>query len=122
MGDLKHMKVLLVDDDESIRTSMEYFFRKKTAVFKAVESAEIGIETLRDGGPVDIFIVDYKLPGMNGLSLLKIIRKQWPDALTVLVTAHGNPEIISKALRIGVDSFVQKPFTTRTIMDALKWA
>ncbi|MFH0728809.1 MAG: response regulator [Pseudomonadota bacterium] len=122
MGDLIDMKVLLVDDDPSIRTSMEYYFRKKTAVFKTVESAELGIEILRDIGPVDIFIVDYKLPGMNGLSFLKVAKQKWPNARCVLITAHSSPEIISKAFKVGVNTYIQKPFTTATMKDALRKA
>jgi DNA-binding NtrC family response regulator len=119
VSELLKMKVLLIDDDESIRTSMEYYFRKKTAVFKTVESAELGIEILRDIGPVDIFIVDYKLPGMNGLSFLKGVKQKWPNARCVLITAHSSPEMISKALSLGVKAFIQKPFTTKALMDAL---
>jgi|WetSurMetagenome_2_1015567.scaffolds.fasta_scaffold490367_2 DNA-binding NtrC family response regulator len=120
MGILKEMRMLLVDDDESIRISMGYYFKNKIGVFKAVESAERGMETIRDMGPVDIVIVDYKLPGRNGLSFLEIVKKKWPDALTILITAHSSADLKLKAMKIGVNAFIQKPFTTRAIMDALK--
>jgi DNA-binding NtrC family response regulator len=120
VDELKEMRMLLVDDDESIRTSMEYYFRNKTAVFNAVESAELGMEIIRDMGQMDIVIVDYKLPGRNGLSFLEIVKKKWPNALTILITAHSSAELKSKAIKIGVNAFIQKPFTTRAIMDALK--
>jgi DNA-binding NtrC family response regulator len=117
---LKKMKILLIDDDESIRISMEYFFKHKTAMFRAVESAELGMETLMAMGPVDIVIVDYKLPGMDGLSFLEIVKKNWPDILTVMITAHSNAELNLKAQKMGIDHFIQKPFTTRLILEALK--
>jgi DNA-binding NtrC family response regulator len=119
---LKKMKILLVDDDESIRISMEYFFRHKTAEFRVVESAELGMKTLVEGEPVDIVIVDYKLPGMDGLSFLEIVKKQWPNVLTVMITAHGNHELALNAKKMGVDHFIQKPFSTRVILEGLKCA
>ncbi|MFH0726448.1 MAG: response regulator [Pseudomonadota bacterium] len=120
MGDLKKMNVLLVDDDESIRISMAYFFKNKTAVFKAVESAELGLDIIRDMGQADIVIADYKLPGINGLSFLEIVRKKWPNTVTLLITAHSSAELKTKAMKIGVHAFIQKPFSAKAIMDALK--
>jgi DNA-binding NtrC family response regulator len=120
VDELKEMRMLLVDDDESIRTSMEYYFKNKTGVFKAVQSAELGMETIRDMGQVDIVIVDYKLPGRNGLSFLENVKKKWPNVLTVLITAHSSAELKSKAMEIGVNAFIQKPFTTKAIMNTLK--
>ncbi|MFH0725144.1 MAG: response regulator [Pseudomonadota bacterium] len=122
------MNVLLVDDDESIRISMAYFFKNKTAVFKAVERAELGLDIIRDMGQADIVIADYKLPGINGLSFLEIVRKNcleivrknWPNAVTLLITVHSSPELKSKAMRIGVHAFIRKPFSAKAIMDALK--
>jgi len=120
MGILREMKMLLVDDDESIRISMEYYFKHKTAMFRAVENAELGMKTLREMGGVDIVIVDYKLPGMDGLSFLETVIRQWPNVLTVLITAHSSAELKAEAMRIGVGTFIQKPFTTSAIMDAVK--
>lgn len=120
VDDLKKMNVLLVDDDESIRISMAYFFKNKTAVFKAVESAELGLEIIRDMGQADIVIADYKLPGINGLSFVEIVRKKCPNAVILLITAHSSEELQSKAMKIGVHAFIQKPFSAKAIMQALK--
>jgi DNA-binding NtrC family response regulator len=119
MGALKEMTMLLVDDDESIRISMEYYFKQKTALFRAVETAELGMKTLREMGGGDIVIADYKLPGMNGLSFLETVTKQWPNAITILITAHSSAELKSEAMRIGIGAFIQKPFATQAIMDAV---
>jgi YesN/AraC family two-component response regulator len=119
IGALKNMKVLLVDDDETIRISMAYFFKNKTAFFKAVESAELGLEAIQNDGPVDIIIADYRLPGMNGISFLDTARKICPDVLTVMITAYNSPELASKAVTHGINKLVQKPFTASTIINTL---
>ncbi|MFH0728814.1 MAG: response regulator [Pseudomonadota bacterium] len=121
MNDLKKLKVLLVDDDESIRISMAYYFKNKAAVFTAVESAELGIETIRDMGQPDIVIVDYKLPGMNGLAFLEIVRREWPNAVAMMITAHGSPELREKAMRIGAKAVIEKPFLIKAIMEAFNY-
>lgn len=120
MNPLKKLKVLLVDDDETIRISMEYFFRNKTAFFMAVESAELGLEAIQRDGPVDIIIADYRLPGMNGFTFLDSARKQCPDVFTVMITAYNSPELTSKAKSQGINKLVQKPFTATTIINTLQ--
>jgi FixJ family two-component response regulator len=119
MKNIKNLKVLLVDDDDSIRNSMHYFFKKKTKVFKTVETAELGLESLRNGEAWDIIISDYKLSGMNGIDFLGLVRKKAPDTMTALITAYGSIDIAVKAIKAGIHDFIQKPFTTKEIKDSL---
>jgi len=114
---LKQMKILTIDDDQWIRNSLTYYFRKKTLAFVAVESAEEALELIKKE-PFDIVICDYKLPGMDGLRLLGELKKALPRARTILITAYGSEDIIVEAHDLSVDAFVQKPFTTRTIEEA----
>jgi CheY-like chemotaxis protein len=117
-GKLKEMKMLLIDDDEWIRDSLSLFFEGEGCHLVAVETAEEGIEELRKQG-YDIILVDYRLPGMDGLEFLKRIKDSHPDILTVLITAYGSEDVFLKARNIGVTGIVDKPFTIRTIEDSL---
>ena len=112
------MKTLLIDDDEWIRDSMSLFFEGEGCDLLAVETAEEGMEEL-ERQDYDVIIVDYRLPGMDGLKFLDRIKDSHPNASTLLITAYGNREIFSKASNLGVKGFIDKPFTVKTLEKAL---
>ena len=117
-GKLKEMKMLLIDDDEWIRDSLSLFFEGEGCHLVAVETAEEGMEELKRQD-YDIIIVDYRLPGMDGLEFLERIKESHPNALTLLITAYGSKDVLLKASKIGIQGFIDKPFTIRTIEDSL---
>ena len=115
---LKEMKILLIDDDEWIRDSLSLFFENEGCNLLAVETAEEGMEELKKQA-YDIIIVDYRLSGMNGLEFLERIKDSHPDALTILITAYGSKDVFLKARNIGVQGFIDKPFTSEAIENSL---
>jgi DNA-binding NtrC family response regulator len=117
---LKEMKMMLIDDDEWIRNSLSLFFEGEGIELKTFETAEEALEELQDI-PYDIIIIDYRLPGINGLEFLKRIHEGHPQAIKILITAYRDKKLISEALDLGVQDFIDKPFTTNTIEQALSW-
>ena len=117
-GKLKEMKVLLIDDDEWIRDSLTLYFCSEGCDLLALETAEEGMEELKRRD-YDIIIVDYRLPGMDGLEFLERIKDSHPDALRLLITAYGSRDVFLKAREIGVQGFIDKPFTSKTIENSL---
>lgn len=115
---LKEMKILLIDDDEWIRDSLSLFFESEGCHITALETAEEGMEELKNQ-TYDIIIVDYKLPGMDGLEFLKLVKASHPHAMTILTTAYGRKDIFLAARKIGIKDFIDKPFTTQTIEESL---
>ena len=115
---LRQMKILLIDDDEWIRDSLSLYFEGEGCHLIALETAEEGIEALK-GQNYDIIMVDYRLSGMDGLEFLKRIQGSCPHTKKVLITAYRSKEVVSKAMKIGIDGFIEKPFTTRNIEESL---
>ena len=115
---LKDMKILLIDDDEWIRDSLSLFFEFEPCVFQALETAEQGLKEL-ETKDYDIIILDYRLPGMNGLEFLKRIQQSHPEVIKILITAYGSKEVFSQAIELGVHDFIDKPFSTKAIEDSL---
>ena len=115
---LKNMKILLIDDDEWIRDSLSLFFEFEPCAFRALETAEQGLKEL-ESKDYDIIILDYRLPGMNGLEFLKRIQGTHPQVIKILITAYGSKEIFSQAIELGVHDFIDKPFSTKAIEDSL---
>ena len=115
---LRSMKILLIDDDEWIRDSLSLFFEGEGCRLLALESAEQGMEALK-GQAYDIIIADYRLPGMDGLEFLKRIQETHPHAMKILITAYRDEVLVSEAIRAGIQDFIEKPFTTRTVEESL---
>lgn len=116
--EIKDKKILLIDDDESIRDSMSMFFLGEGIHIDTFETAEEGVDAIKKQH-YDIIITDYRLPGMDGLSFLKHIHEICPDSFKIFLTAYGSREVLTAATGLGVDEYIEKPFTTRLIKDAL---
>jgi two-component system response regulator HydG len=112
------MKILLIDDDEWIRDSLRIFFEAEGCHLLAFETAEEGLTELKDR-TYDLIIVDYKLPGLNGLEFFKRTRNIPSDALKVLITAYRDNTVISEAKKLKVQGFIEKPFTSESLMASL---
>jgi len=115
---LKKRKILLIDDDEWIRDSMTLFFESEECRIKALETAEEGLEELKEH-VYDIIIIDYKLPGINGLEFLERIQDLYPNAIRILISAYGNKKVVDKAKNIGIQDYIEKPFTSEIIEECL---
>ena len=115
---IREMKILLIDDDEWIRDSLSIFFEAEGCRVLALETAEEGLSVVQDQ-TFDLIMVDYKLPGLDGLEFLKRIHHAQQCAIKVLITAYRTENLISKAKRLKVQGFIEKPFTSDTIMASL---
>jgi len=117
-GTIKHMNILLVDDDKWIRDSMTVLFEAEGCALKALETAEEGLEIIKNQ-KFDIAIVDYRLPNMDGLEFLERIGVLMPNIMRILITAYGDKKMFSRAKRIGVEEYIAKPFTSENIEETL---
>jgi len=109
---LKKMKTLLVEDDPWVRDSMRLLFETESCPLVALESAEEGLDTLLQGQHFDLFIVDYRLPGMDGVTFLKRVMSTHPEAFKILCTAYSNDAMAAGAGDVKIHALVNKPFST----------
>jgi DNA-binding NtrC family response regulator len=119
-NEIRGMKILLIDDDEWIRDSLRIFFEAEGCHILALETAEEGLTAVKDQ-IFDLIIVDYVLPGLDGIEFLKRIHHNQPDALKVMVTAYRNDSVVSEAKKLKVQGFIEKPFTSETLMASLAY-
>jgi DNA-binding NtrC family response regulator len=115
---LKEKKILLIDDDEWIRDSLSIFFKNEGCCLQALETAEEALKLLKKQS-YEIIITDYRLPGMDGLEFFKKIQKSHPHVVKILVTAYGSKDVLSEAMKIGIQDIIKKPFTTSSIEESL---
>ncbi len=105
---MKKRRILIVDDERSVRRSLKEWFLEDGF---EVEIAEDGPQALltMDSGPFDIFIVDLKMPGMDGITLLKQIQEGDKNATVIILTAYASVETAVEALKQGAFDYVTKP-------------
>ncbi len=115
---LQGMRVLLVEDDQWIRDSLRRFFANENCALMAVETGEDALEIIKDNA-CDIIITDYRLPGMDGLEFLKRAQSINAQVKKILLTAYMSEAVISEAFRLGVHEFIEKPFSTEDLEEAL---
>ena len=111
----KH-KVLLVEDDNSLRSSLGMFLEKNHCEVTEVTSAEEGVSFL-ERGIYDLVVTDLKLHGKDGIWLLKHIRKEFPETRVVLMSGYGDIETAVQALKEGASDFIVKPFTPPSFIE-----
>ena len=107
-------KVLIVDDEPSIRDVLSQALSDKNFQCTASQSGEEALQILKKG-KFPFVITDYKMPGMDGLALLKAIREFDPDVCVVMLTAHGTIEKAVEAMKIGAYDFLTKPIDIRLV-------
>jgi DNA-binding NtrC family response regulator len=106
--------IMVVDDEETICEALMAWFVKDG--YK-VETALSGAEALAilQEKPFDIFLVDIKMPGMDGIELLSRIREKQPDAAVIMMTAHGSIQTAVEAMKRGAGDYLCKPFDPDTL-------
>jgi two-component system response regulator (stage 0 sporulation protein F) len=105
----KDSTILIVDDEDDVRSVLKKFFERKG--YKTIEAAS-GEEAVRLVGSCKIsaVLLDIKMPGMDGLTVLGKMREKDPNLVVVMVTAMGDDETIKKAMDMGACGYALKPF------------
>lgn len=101
-------RILVVDDDESLRWVTQAQLQQSGYVVDAAASGQEALERIRDAAP-DMVITDLMMPGMSGVDLLKKIRADYTEVIVILVTAFGTVENAVEAMKAGAYDYITKP-------------
>lgn len=114
-------RVLVVDDDRSTLLLLDALLKDKGVQPVLAQSPAKAQEILKKetGGAFNCALVDYRMPGMNGLELLEWILAQDNTLATILMTAEGDVALVTGALRRGVCEYVEKPFNRAELYKAI---
>jgi two-component system response regulator PilR (NtrC family) len=102
-------RVLVVDDEESIREFLEIMLRKEGYEVSTVEDGQKALEVIKKKS-FDLVISDLQMPNMTGIELLKHVKDQYPDMLFMMITAFGTTETAVEAMKLGAYDYITKPF------------
>ena len=105
----KKISILIVDDEESVRDSLYNWFIEDGYRVETAENARKAL-TLLESDQFDIILADIKMPGMDGLEMLRRIKSIKPDSIIIIMTAFATVDTAVKALKDGAYDYVTKPF------------
>jgi len=101
--------ILIIDDEQEIRESLEQILGVEGYRLASAATAEEGLKKM-DEGVFDLVLLDINLPDRNGLELLKILRRDSPDAGVIMITAYDSSQMAFQASKEGAESYITKPW------------
>ena len=121
------MKILVVDDEQDVKTLFEQRFRKEIRnheyEFAFANSGEAALNYVNaHEHEIVLILSDINMPGMSGLELLQKIKHMYevPPPIVMMITAYGDEENYNNALKLGADDFLTKPLDFNLLKEKLK--
>jgi DNA-binding NtrC family response regulator len=115
------VKVMFVDDDEGVRISWSRYLASIGLDVTTAETAETAIAQL-ERDRVDVVVSDLRMPGMDGLDFMKIVKERWPRIQVILLTGYGNPDVEGAVHDLGGFGYFSKPINPETMAETIREA
>ena len=106
----RHLRILVAEDEALLRWSISELLRRGGHTVVEAASASTVRDAMVAEEPLDVVMLDFRLPDSADLRLLEEIRRRMPRSAVVLMTAYGTPEVVQGALDLGAYCVVSKPF------------
>lgn len=115
-------KVLVVDDEETVLDVICSYLEVAGYQSFRASDGHTALKELEANPDVKIVVTDLDMPGLSGLDLLTMIKKNDPLAEVIIITGYADQDLILKALKEGAIDFIRKPFTMQEILDSMQKA
>ena len=110
----RKFSLLLVDDQMVILTVLKRALSSDAYQIFTAMSGEEALLLLQEN-QIDAALIDLKLPGMDGLALLEVVRKKFPAVMAIILTSHSGVKEVVKAMQLGAEDYLEKPVTREGI-------
>ena len=115
MGNLSSLEILLVEDNQRVRKAIHTLLKKSGYSVAVAANGESAIDRLRHQY-FDLVISDYKMAQMNGIELLRQIKRSWPATEVIIITAFGTISKGVEAIKLGAFDYITKPFDNQELL------
>jgi two-component system, NtrC family, response regulator HydG len=110
---IKKPSILIVDDEESIRVSLEGILKRKYCA-KTAENGSMALEMLKNDY-YDLILTDIMMDDMTGIELLKITKERFPEIPVILMTGYSSLSTAIEAMRLGASDYLIKPYSKKAV-------
>lgn len=111
------MRIVVAEDETSIRNLLIGMLSQQGHEVAGFENGRLALDHVEGGVDCDLLVTDIQMPEMNGLELIEALGDCRPDLPVVVVTGHGDMDLLVELIRLGCDDFVQKPIRAREFTD-----
>jgi DNA-binding NtrC family response regulator len=118
---MEKFRVLLVDDEEDFVSTLSERLEMRDLDSQTAFDGEQALEVMQDGVP-DVMVLDLKMPGIDGMEVLRRMKKLYPKVQVVILTGHGSDKDEEQARRLGAFEYLQKPVNLEDLVEVLKRA
>jgi DNA-binding NtrC family response regulator len=118
---MQEYKILVVDDEEDFLESLSERLELRDVKPAIASSGDEALAKMAEEEP-EVMVLDLKMPGMDGIEVLKKVKKAYPTTQVVILTGHGTEEARKKAEKIGAFAYLEKPVEMDTLMATLNLA
>ncbi len=118
---MEKIKILLVDDEKEFVETLSERIRMRDHKSDVALDGEEALKLMDDDLP-DVVVLDLKMPGIDGMEVLRRIRKAYPNVQVIMLTGHGSDKDEKEARKLGAFEYLQKPVEIETLMKKIKKA
>jgi len=113
------MKILVVDDESIVLDSCKRVLEADGFDAYLVPSADKALKAM-EYGDFALLLIDVKMPGHDGIYLMRKVKEKWPDIPTIVMSGYHTIETIEEAIETGADAFIPKPFTPDELLEKVR--
>ena len=115
-------KILLVDDEREFVAILTQRLTKRNYSVTFAHSAKDALVQLEDDKEIDVVILDVKMPGVDGIETLKLIKEKWPIIEVIMLTGHSTLDSAIDAIKIDANDYLLKPIEMEQLVSKIKKA
>lgn len=116
MAELNNDRILIIDDDDEIRYSLNRVLSSRGYAVEEASSGEVGIE-VAEKDTFQVIFLDNRMEGMSGLETLQHLRSVAPESMVILMTAFGTTQTAIEAMKFGAFDYIIKPFELKKVLE-----
>jgi len=112
-------RILVVDDEQDIVEVLSYLFKRAGYAPVQASNGRSAIEAVL-GGNISLVILDYMLPDMNGLEVLRELKRIQPDIKIIIITGRATDRVLSDVVEAGANGYIIKPFINDRLLELVR--
>ncbi len=118
---MEPIKILLVDDEEELVTTLSQRMSMRNFGTNVAFNGEQALKVVKDEIP-DVVVLDLKMPGIDGMEVLRRMREHYPDIQVIILTGHGTDKDETEAKELGAYAYLNKPVDIDVLVTTIKAA